>query len=110
MISVETEDDHPIVLIAGRLDGTTVAAAETVVMTALGDGRGAVLDLGGLTYVASVGLRLMLLAAKRAKQTGQSLALCGLQPQVREVFEIGGFDTLLTLRDTRRDALAVLRG
>jgi anti-anti-sigma factor len=109
MISVQEAEGVSVVLLSGRLDGKTVAAFETGLIGAVAAGHGTVIDLSDLTYVASVGLRVILLAAKRTKQVGERFALCSPQPQVREVFEIGGFDTLLTLCDTRDAALRLVQ-
>jgi stage II sporulation protein AA (anti-sigma F factor antagonist) len=50
----------------------------------------------------------VLLVAKRLKQQAGALVLCGLQPQVREVFDISGFLAILTVVDTRTDGIARL--
>lgn len=109
MISVISEADTPVLLFEGRLDGITVANAEPVVMSAIAQEGGTVLDLSNLTYISSMGLRLILMAAKRAKQSNKRMALCGLQPQVKEVFQLCGFDKLLNLCETKIDALRFVR-
>ncbi len=53
------------------------------------------MDLEQLAYISSAGLRVVLMAAKRAKQSGGRLLLCGLSPAVRELFEISGFLKIL---------------
>jgi len=110
IVAMQEDADILILMLRGQLDGTTVASAEPDMMKAAALRRGTVLDLSELTYVASVGLRLIILLAKRLSQSGQRLALCGLQPQVEEVFEIGGFTSLLSLLGTRRDAIAFVQG
>ena len=67
-----------------------------------------VLDLARLDYISSAGLRVVLLLAKKLKQAGGALALCDIQPSVREVFEISGFLAILTVCDTRAQAVAAL--
>src|SRR5699024_10279669 len=64
-----------------------------------------ILDLSGLDYISSAGLRVILLLAKRLKQQSGQLLLCGMQPQVREVFDISGFLAILSVVDDRNTAL-----
>lgn len=95
-----------VVRAAGRIDGASAAGFETTVLACL-DGRPArlLLDLSGVEYVSSAGLRAILMAAKRAKSTGCGLAVCGLREAVREVFEVSGFGTVIALHATVDEAL-----
>ena len=45
---------------------------------------------------------------KRLSLKGGKLALCGLKPQIREVFEISGFISIVTVVDTRAEAEAAV--
>jgi stage II sporulation protein AA (anti-sigma F factor antagonist) len=65
-----------------------------------------VLDLANLNYISSAGLRVVLVLAKRLKQNAGALVLCEMQPHVREVFDISGFLAILTVVDSRQDAVA----
>jgi anti-anti-sigma factor len=58
-----------------------------------------VLDLGGLVFTSSAGLRVFLGLAKRIKNAGGRLAFCAVKPAVREVFEVSGFTRILALVD-----------
>ena len=89
----------------GRLDTATAAAAEAKLLALLEEG-GVIADLEGVRYVSSAGLRVLLKAAKQAKTAGKAFSVCGLQPPVREVFEISGFDKIIPAYGTRAEALA----
>ena len=52
-----------------------------------------------------IGLRVVLVAAKRLKPLGGKLAVYGMQPQVKEVFEISGFLRILEIAHSREDAI-----
>ncbi len=112
MIPSETTSADVLVLMPeGRLDSNNAAAAEAEVFALLDDGSArVVLDLDRLEYISSAGLRLVLMTAKRLKQVGGKLALCGLKPQVREVFEISGFVSILTVVGSRQEAEAAVAG
>jgi anti-anti-sigma factor len=95
------------VTIKGRLDTETAPVLERQLIALLGEG-GIVLDMAAVRFVSSAGLRILLKAAKGAKAAGHGFALCGLQSTVQEVFEISGFDQIITMRPTRAEALAAL--
>jgi anti-anti-sigma factor len=65
-----------------------------------------VLDLSGVDYINSAGLRVLMLAAKRAKAQGGFLAVAAVQPLVQEVLEISKFTLVLRVMPTVREAVA----
>ena len=108
-LAIERTGSIAVVVFDGRLDSNTVSAVERD-LAALIDGGGTrlVFDLAALAYISSAGLRVMLVMAKRLKQAGGRLALCCLGPQVGEVFEISGFQSIMTIVPTREEALAAV--
>ena len=94
-----------VAALEGRLDTVTAAAAETKLLALLAEGP-VVADLTGVRYVSSAGLRVLLKAAKQAKTANQAFKVCGLQPAVKEVFEISGFDKIIPAYATREEALS----
>lgn len=104
----ESKEAEVLVLaLVGRLDTKTAGALEKSVATHLAAGqRRFVLDLSGMEYVSSAGLRIFLMLAKKVSGGTGGLALCGLSPQVKEVFDIAGFTRLFTLAATLAEALA----
>jgi anti-sigma B factor antagonist len=64
-----------------------------------------VLDLSGVDYMSSAGLRVLMLARKQAKAQGGTLVVAGLQPVVQEIFEISRFTVVFDIFATVRDAL-----
>lgn len=93
----------------GQLNSTNAAAAEAELVQQVTQGeRLLALDFSQLDYISSAGLRVVLVLAKRLKQADGKLVLFGLQPHVREVFEISGFLAILTVCDSRDQALAQL--
>ena len=95
-----------VVHATGRLDGTTAAGFESAVLGRL-DAKPTrlVLDLAGVDYVSSAGLRAILLAAKRGKSVGCAVAVCGLRDHIREVFDLSGFGTVVAIHPTVQEAL-----
>jgi anti-anti-sigma factor len=95
--------------ISGRLDSETARELEVTLTATLDRGvRALALDLSGLEYVSSAGLRVFLLAAKRTKAEASPFTLFGLQPQVAKVLEVSGVAKILPIAGDREDALATL--
>lgn len=57
--------------------------------------KAVVLDFGGVDYISSAGLRVLMLAARSARAAGGSVSVADLQPVVKEIFEISRFDKVL---------------
>ncbi|MFC7555609.1 STAS domain-containing protein [Pseudoroseomonas wenyumeiae] len=96
-----------VAALEGRLDTATAPAVEQQVMPLM-QGKGLVLDMAGVRFVSSAGLRVLLKLAKAARASGRSFSLCGLQPAVQEVFEIGGFLQIIPTFATPGEATAAL--
>ncbi|GAB6043686.1 STAS domain-containing protein [Endothiovibrio diazotrophicus] len=107
--ATETVNDTLIIRPAGRIDSNTAPQFEQDVLGPINGGQNrVVLDFGDLDYISSAGLRVVLMAAKRLKPSGGKLALYGMSDPIREVFEISGFLTLLTVCADRDEALAAV--
>lgn len=94
---------------SGRLDTNTAKLLEERVREAAETQSDALLiDMGGVDYVSSFGLRVILGAAKTYKARDGRLVLCGLRKDVMNVFRISGFLKILTVTEDRDTALADL--
>jgi anti-sigma B factor antagonist len=72
------------------------------------NGERLVLDLAGVDYVSSAGLRCFMLAEKQAKSQGGTIVVAAMQPVVNEIFEISRFTLVFETFATVRKALAKL--
>ncbi|MGQ9365288.1 anti-sigma factor antagonist [Azospirillum sp. ST 5-10] len=107
-ITQRTQAGVAIMAVAGRIDGLTGPELEAKLSAAMPSGGAMVLDLSGCAYISSAGLRVVLKAGRQAKQSATAFALCGLQPQVREVFDVSGFASLFPLHPDADAAVAAL--
>ena len=81
-----------VLTIKGRLDAVSAAPAEANINEVIDAGATRlVLNLAGLEYVSSAGLRVLLVTAKKLSRQNGKIVLCSLQSTVKEVFEISGF-------------------
>ena len=106
-LTIEKTGKATLVTLGGRLDSTNSAKVEADIVADTADAN-VVLDVSGLDYISSAGLRVVLILAKRAKQADKRFILAGLQPHIRDVFDISGFLTILDTVDNRDTALAQL--
>jgi stage II sporulation protein AA (anti-sigma F factor antagonist) len=105
----ESLDNILIVSLEGKLQSSNAAEVEAEILKRLGQHNLLLLDLGLLDYISSAGLRVVLVAAKRLKQSAGKMVLCGIRPSIREVFDISGFLTILDVVENREQALARLQ-
>jgi len=67
-----------------------------------------VVDLGGMNYVSSAGLRSFIIMAKQARAKNHTIALSAMREEVTEIFEISGLMELFKIYDTVEAAVAAL--
>jgi anti-sigma B factor antagonist len=65
-----------------------------------------VLDLSGVDYVSSAGLRALLATMKDARQHGGDVRLAAVKPEVARVLDLSGFTTILKLFPDESAALS----
>jgi len=94
-----------VVNASGRIDSSTsslfeeqLSAAQAKAPTAL------IIDLAGVEYMSSAGLRVLLVTAKKTKAAGNQLILCGLSEHLMEVFDVSGFSSIFNIEATLDDA------
>lgn len=95
-IDIKKNAQETTLVIAGRLDTTTAPALDKVVAEELADTTDLILDLKGLEYISSAGLRVLLGAQKKMQKIG-SMKLTDVCEEVMEVFEMTGFADILTI-------------
>ena len=96
MIEIKKNAQETVIEVVGRLDTTTAPALEKTIREDVSDAKNLVLDLKGLEYVSSAGLRVLLSAQKKMKEVG-TMKLVHVCEEVMEVFEITGFADILTI-------------
>ena len=94
----------------GRIDHPNAQALEQALQPIL---KGAstsalLLDFGRVDYISSMGLRVLMVAAKHLRSRGRRIAVADLVPAVQEIFAIARFEHVLEVFPTVRDALRAL--
>jgi anti-anti-sigma factor len=104
--------DLVVVAPVGRIDHQSAGQLEEA-LTPLWEkssiDKGAlVLDFAGVDYISSVGLRVLMIAAKQMRANDARIAIAALQPIVVEIFAISRFDRVLDVFPSVRSALEQL--
>jgi len=105
-ITTSEENNHTIVSIDGKVDTNTSPDLERTLSGLIEAGQVNLLaDFENLSFISSAGLRVLLATAKKTKAQSGSLKVCALNPTVKEVFDISGFSTILSVFPDRTSAL-----
>lgn len=93
-------EHHTILLLAGEIDIANADEVATAVREELAAGP-VLLDLSGLSFIDSSGLRMLVELVRDAQESGWSLTIGGdLHPNVRRLLEITGMLEMLPLDGT----------
>ena len=95
-IEIKRDGQSTTVEIKGRLDTTTAPTLDKAINEELEGTKDLVLNLDGLDYISSAGLRVILSAQKRMQQIG-SMKVTNVCESVMEVFEMTGFADILVI-------------
>ena len=95
-IDIKRNAKEITISVVGRLDTITAPSLEKTIADSIGSIESLVLDMKGLEYISSAGLRVLLSAQKRMQKSG-SMKLAGVCEDVMEVLEMTGFADILTI-------------
>ncbi|MDD1682821.1 MAG: anti-sigma factor antagonist [Methanoregula sp.] len=102
----ERTGDAALFILEGRIDSPGAIELDAAVRERLVPGdRAVIIDMAGVSYMSSAGIRVLSVLEKGLRQGGGRLYLCALQPAVLRVLGITGFDRVFPLCATRAEAL-----
>ena len=105
-ITVNAQGNVNIVTLEGKFDIPASEQFDEKLIPLISDGaHRIILDFSGVLFVASSGLRVILKTAQRVKDEKGLLHICGVNETVMEVFQMTGFDTILSIFKTKEDAM-----
>ena len=96
LINKTQNGDALTIALDGRLDTTTAPQLDAEVTNGLAGVKNFVIDMEKLVYVSSAGLRVLLKAQKAMNKQG-SMVIKNVSDEIKEIFEVTGFDELLTI-------------
>jgi anti-anti-sigma factor len=107
-VAQERADGVIVLTISGRVSSLTVGQLEAALGSAVRDSvRGVVLDLSGVDYISSPGLRAMEKTSIQLTAAGRRLVVCGLTEAVRLAFSLAGLEASLSIEVSRESAISL---
>lgn len=97
-IELERQGKALTIRLNGRLDTATAPELKEIVDKELGEAAELFLDMEKVEYVSSAGLRVILAASKKMKTKKSVVTVYHANKEVKEVFEITGFDEILNIQ------------
>ena len=111
-VTTEHRGKAMVIAVRGRIDHLNASAFHETLLPHIkgccSGGGGIVLDLTGLDYISSAGLRIFMMAAKQARAQGGRIAVAQMQALVQEIFEISHFHLVYEIFKTTDAAVAEL--
>ncbi|MBR5498107.1 MAG: STAS domain-containing protein [Clostridia bacterium] len=95
-IGIKKNAEETIIEITGRLDTITAPELEKTIESDASDVTKLILDVNGMEYISSAGLRVLLSEQKKMSKRG-TMTVKNVRPEVMEVLEITGFTDILTI-------------
>ncbi len=106
-LNTRTQGEHTVLEVGGEVDVYTAPALRDRITDVLDAGQHLlVIDLGGVEFLDSTGLGVLVAGLNRAREVGGSLALVCPQERVLKLFRITGLDEVFTVHGTVDEALA----
>lgn len=97
-----------VIALNGELDSRTAPEAHQALEDLVPDDGAVVLDLGGMSYMSSAGLRVLLLVYRQARQDKVGLVLASVPEDVLAVMSATGFLAFFTVTGTVDEGLEAL--
>jgi anti-sigma B factor antagonist/stage II sporulation protein AA (anti-sigma F factor antagonist) len=107
-LTIELEEIDKVVILRldGRLDAATAPILDRKIQTLVADGRLQIaLDFAYVDYLSSAGMRVLLSESRKLQGKQGTFVLFSLSSEVEEVLKMAGFDRILHIFPTEKEAL-----
>jgi anti-sigma B factor antagonist len=106
-INTEMREKQAIVSVQGDIDAHTAGTVSEAWQQALAEDRKAlIIDLGGVQFMSSAGLRAILATHQKAQESGTNVFLAAPQPGILRVLDMAGFTKILSCYETVEEAVS----
>jgi anti-sigma B factor antagonist len=90
-IRVQEKDGMRIAELVGEIDGKTASAVLDTLAPIVSTGKGMIVDMSGVGYMSSAGLRMLMTLYRQAAASKSGLVLVGLSEEIEETMDTTGF-------------------
>lgn len=106
-INTRNQEKIAVIAVVGSIDALTAGQVSSHLATQISSGYSQVLlDLSGVDYMSSAGLRSIMDALKACRQAGGDLRLAAPQPGVEKVLRMAGFPSIMKSYASLDEALS----
>ncbi len=100
-----------IATLAGRIDSANSMDCHEALKSGIGpDDESLLLDMGGITFLSSAGLRVLLMLARKFTGPAKAFALCALEDHINEVITVSGFSQIIQVHGSQAEAVSAMGG
>lgn len=96
------------ITLTGRLDVVGTDLVDLQCNAIAGSSKGLIADMAGVTFLSSIGIRMLITCATVMERRGGTMVLLSPQPQVYQVLETTGVLDLLTVMDDSTEAMSAI--
>jgi anti-sigma B factor antagonist len=105
----DLKDGVTIVTLCGRFDMTGAGLIDLKFSTVAGSKHSIVVDMSAVDFLASLGIRVLVMGAKAVKNKGGRLVLLSPQDNVKLVLTTAGIDEIIPIMFDRAGAIAAVQ-
>ena len=104
---VQQKDNSTVVTVTGSVDALTAAELSKVLTKQIAEGHAnLVVDLIGVEFMSSAGLRTLLGAVKEARSSGGDLRITSTNPGIDKVLKMSGFHNIAKVYPSQAEAVS----
>ncbi len=107
-ISSKLVEQVTVVEIVGDIDAKSVVQAQEQLLPLVQPGIKLLLDMSGVRYMSSSGLRMLLSLYRQVASNNGSIALANLSTEIKDTMSVTGFLRYFTIYDTVDEGLAAM--
>lgn len=108
-ISMKTVDEVEVVALSGDIDGSNAPAVQEQIMPLVHPECRILLDMSGVSYMSSAGLRMLLSTYRQISRQSGRIALVGLAEEIKDTMAVTGFLDFFTTCDTIEEGVKALQ-
>ena len=108
-VNIRTAVGVHVVELSGELDANTSPVAQQHILPLATPGSRILLDMSGVSFMSSAGLRLILSMYRQVTAQNGTIALAGLSEDLKDTMSMTGFLSFFTIYDTTQGGVEALQ-
>jgi len=108
-VTIRDEGGVHVVTLSGDLDANTSPVAQQQILPLATEGSRILLDMTGVSFMSSAGLRLLLSTYRQVAVQKGTVALAGLSEDLKDTMSMTGFLSFFTIHDTTESGLQAMQ-